>query len=140
MNMGHSREKLDRFTVCLGKGLLERLDEVAAERGYRSRSQAIADFIRRAIVRKDWRRGKACAGLISVAYDASDRRPGTAVGVLLAAHSKLVLSAQTNLLPRGRVLVAVSAAGPAAALERLADALRAVKGVTHGSFSIVTPL
>ena len=85
MNMKKIDKSLDRFTVCLEKGLLPRLDEIAAERGYPSRSQAISDFIRRAIVRRDWRGGKECAGTISVAYDTSDGRPGPAIETLLAS-------------------------------------------------------
>lgn len=131
---------LDRFTVCLEKGLLARLDEISAERGYPSRSQALSDFIRRAIVRKDWRGGRACAGTISVAYPAAEVRPGPAIGRLLAANPKSLLSMQTHLLPGGSVLCTLSVTGRPADLERLADALRAVKGVTHGSFSIVLPL
>lgn len=138
--MKKSDKSLDRFTVCLEKGLLPRLDEIAQERGYPSRSRAIADFIRRAIVRKDWRGGKECAGIVSVFYDCAEERPGPAIENLLASNSKNVLSLQTSFLPGGKILATVSVMGHPAALERLADALRALKGVTHGSFSIIAPL
>jgi len=131
---------LDRFTVCLEKGLLARLDGISAERGYPSRSQAMADFIRRAIVKKDWRGGRDCAGTISVVYDPADSRPGRGLEALLRANAKSVLSLQTNLLPGGKMLATASVIGRPAALERLADALRAVKGVTHGAFSVVAPV
>lgn len=131
---------LDRFTVCLEKGLLARLDEVSAERGYPSRSQAMADFIRRAIVKKEWRGGRDCAGTVSVVYDPADSRPGRGLEALLRTNAKSVLSLQTNLLPGGKILVTASVVGRPAALERLADALRAVKGVTHGAFSVVAPV
>jgi len=131
---------LDRFTVCLEKGLLARLDEVSAERGYPSRSQAMADFIRRAIVRKDWRGGRDCAGTVSVVYDPADSRPGRGLEALLRTNAKSVLSLQTNLLPGGKILVTASVVGRPAALERLADALRSIKGVTHGAFCVVAPV
>lgn len=138
MNMKNA--SLDRFTVCLEKGLLARLDEISAERGYPSRSQAMADFIRRAIVKKEWRGGRDCAGTVSVVYDPADSRPGRGLEALLRANAKSVLSLQTNLLPGGKILVTASVVGRPAALERLADALRAVKGVTHGAFSVVAPV
>lgn len=131
---------LDRFTVCFEKGLLARLDEITAERGYPSRSQAMADFIRRAIVKKEWKGGRECAGAISVAYDPADPRPARGIGSLMAANAKNILSIQTNILPGGKMLSTVSVTGRPAELERLSDAMRALKGVTHGSFSIVTPL
>jgi len=135
MNMKNA--SLDRFTVCLEKGLLARLDGISAERGYPSRSQAMADFIRRALVRKDWRGGRDCAGTVSVVYDPADSRPGRGLEALLRANARSVLSLQTNLLPGGKILATASVIGRPAALERLADALRAVKGVTHGAFSVV---
>ncbi len=134
------QEHLDRFTVCLEKGLLARLDDISAERGYPSRSQAMADFIRRAITRKEWKEGADCAATISVVYDPADPRPGRGVEGLLRANARAVLSAQVHPLKGGKTLCTVTAVGRPAALQRLADALRALKGVTHGSLSIVAPL
>jgi CopG family nickel-responsive transcriptional regulator len=134
------KTSLDRFTVCLEKGLLGRLDEISSERGYPSRSQALADFIRRAIVRKDWRGGRECAATVSVVYDPSDGRPGRGLEKLLRANSKCALSSQVHQLRGGKVLCTVTLTGRPARLQRLADALRALKGVTHGSFSIIAPL
>jgi CopG family nickel-responsive transcriptional regulator len=137
MNM--KKNALDRFTVCLEKGLLSRLDEISAERGYPSRSQAVSDFIRRAIVKKYWKGGRDCAATISVVYDPADSRPGRGIETLLRANAG-VLSAQVHQLRGGRTLCTVTATGRPAALQRLADSLRALKGVAHGSFSIVAPL
>jgi CopG family nickel-responsive transcriptional regulator len=133
-------QKLDRFTICLEKGLLPRLDAISAERGYPSRSQAMADFIRRAIVKKEWKAGAECAATISVVYDPADARPGRGIETLLRANAGAVLSTQTHLLKGGKALCTITVTGRPAALQRLADALRALKGVAHGSFSIVSPL
>ena len=138
MNM--KNKPLDRFTVCLEKGLLARLDEISAERGYPSRSQAMADFIRRAIVKKDWKGGRECCATISIVYNPADSRPGRGLEALLRGASKNVLSAQTHLLRGGDMLCTVTVTGKPADLERLSDAMRALKGVTHGSFSIIAPL
>ena len=131
---------MDRFTVCLEKGLLDRLDDIASERGYPSRSRAMSDFIRRAIVRKEWKGGRECAGTISVVYSPAGGRPGRVIEALLLDNRKNVISSQTHLLRGRRVLRTVMVAGHPADLQRLADALRAVKGVTHGAFSIIAPL
>ena len=138
--MKKHNKSLDRFTICLENGLLHRLDEIVGERGYPSRSQALSDFIRRAAVKKDWRGEKECAATISVAYDPSDSRPAQGIGALLVSNAKNVLSIQTNILPGGKILSTVSVTGKPGELEKLADAMRALKGVAHGSFSIVAPL
>jgi CopG family nickel-responsive transcriptional regulator len=138
MNMKNN--SLDRFTLCLERGLLARLDVISAERGYPSRSQAVADFIRRAVTKKEWRGGRDCAGSISIVYDPADSRPGRGVEALLLSNAKSVLSAHTNILRGGKILRTVSVTGQPVALQRLADSLRALKGVTHGAFSIIAPL
>ena len=134
------KNSLERFTVCLEKGLLARLDEISEERGYPSRSRAMADFVRRAAVKKDWKAGRECAGSISIIYDPSDRRPGRGLEALLRGSAGNVLSAQTHLLRGGKIFCTVAVTGRAAELQGLADAMRALKGVTHGSFSIIAPV
>ena len=138
--MKNAGKSLDRFTVCLEKGLLSRLDAIAAERGYPSRSRAISDFIRQAMVKKDWKSGRECAGTVSIVYDPADSRPGRGLERLLHDHAENVLSAQTHVLRGKKILCTVSVAGRPGELENLSDALRALKGVTHGSFSIIAPL
>ncbi|HNW44996.1 MAG TPA: CopG family ribbon-helix-helix protein [Elusimicrobiales bacterium] len=132
--------KLDRFTLCLEKGLLAKLDGLAAERGYPSRSQAVADFVRRAMVKKDWKAGRECAGTISVHYDPADGRPARAVETVLVRQARNVAATQAVLLKNGHVLLTAAVTGKPADLQRLADELRAIKGVTHGALSIVAPL
>ncbi|MDT8285664.1 MAG: CopG family ribbon-helix-helix protein [Elusimicrobiales bacterium] len=132
--------ELDRYTVCLEKGLLGRLDEIVAERGYHSRSQAMADFIRRAVSKKDWRGGRECAASVSVVYGPRDKRPAAAIEKILSGHARRVLSSAAHTLPGGRTMVTAFLRGRPGELEKIADSLRALKGVSHGSFSIVAPL
>ncbi len=132
--------KMERYTVCLEKGLLGRLDEIVVERGYRSRSQAMGDFIRRAIVKREWRGGRECAASVSLVYGPGDGRISAGVEKLLKAGGASILSSTSHLLPGGRAMITISLKGRPAALQKLADSLRALKGVTHGSFSIIAPL
>ena len=138
MNM--KNPTLDRFTVCLEKGLLARLDQISGERGYPSRSQAMADFIRRAVTKKEWRKGRACAGTISIVYDPADSRPGRGLETIIRDNAGNILSAQSHMLPGGKMLCTAAVTGLPGPLQKIADAMRALKGVTHGSFSIIAPL
>lgn len=131
---------LDRFTVCLEKGLLARLDGISAERGYPSRSQAMADFIRRAVTKKEWRGGHECAGTISVYYKAAKNSPSPLIEGILAANIPFVAAIQKVILKNGNVLLTASVTGKPDRLQKLADSLRALKGVTHGSFSVIAPV
>ena len=121
MNMKNA--SLDRFTGCLEKGLLARLDEISAERGCPSRSQAMADFIRRAIAKRDWKGVCRCAGTSSLVYDPFDSRPVPGIESLVGANPKNVLSLQTNLLPGGKTLSTASVTGEPAALSAVTGRL-----------------
>lgn len=131
--------KMERYTVCMEKALLGRLDEIVAERGYHSRSRAMADFIRRAIVKKDWKVGRDCAASVSVVC-AAGSRAGRELEALLLDAAGRVLSSCSHPLPGGKLMTTVFLRGKPKELQDLADAMRAVKGVTHGAFSIITPL
>lgn len=131
---------MDRFTLCLEDGLLEKLDGIVAERGYPSRSQAMADFIRRAIVKKEFRRGASCVGTVSIMYDAGRKSPAAELEDVLVANSKLIVSQQTVFINRKSALLVIAVLGRPVELQEFADSLRAVKGVTHGSFSIVSDM
>ena len=87
---------MDRFTLCLEDGLLKKLDEISAERGYPSRSQAMADFIRRAIVKKDWTDGRECAGTISVHYPSGKNGPLAGVEEILSASRDCIAGMTTD--------------------------------------------
>lgn len=100
----------------------------------------MADFIRRAIVKKDWKGGRECAGTVSMVYDPADGRPGRGLENLLRSHARNVLSSQTHRLRNGNTLCTVTVSGRPAELQRLADRIRSLKGVMNGSFSIIAPL
>lgn len=131
---------MDRFTLCLEDGLLQQLDKIAAERGYPSRSQAMADFIRRAIVKKEYKDGADCVGIIAVLYESGKKSPSLDIENILENNKASIKNAQTTFLKNGFILLNLSVVGKPKELQTLADTLRAVKGVTHGSFSIVSAL
>ena len=131
---------MDRFTLCLEDGLLEKLDGIVAERGYPSRSQAMADFIRRAIVKKEFRSGASCAGTVSIMYTTGKKSPAAELESVLEANSKLIASQQTVFLNRRSAMLVIAVLGRPAELQEFSDTLRAVKGVTHGAFAIVSDI
>lgn len=131
---------MDRFTLCLEDGLLKKLDEIASERGYPSRSQAVADFIRRAIVKKDWKIGKDCAGTVSVLYEVGNKDAAYEVEKILLSNKENICGMQKVFLKDAHTILTISVVGKPDKLQNIADSLRSVKGVTHGSFSIVSAI
>jgi len=129
-------KKATKFGVSLDGELLTRLDDIVTERGYASRSQAIADFTRRAIVKKDWDLNHACAGVVSLIFRPEEKNSLQEITVLLARESDCVLSQQNFPLSGGKIFSVIAVKGKPARLQHLADLLRGLKGVESGHFSI----
>ena len=131
---------MDRFTLCIEEGLLDKLDGIVAERGYPSRSQAMADFIRRAITKKNFKNGQPCVADISVIYHTGKKSPIQELQSSLEKNSRLIAAQHTVFLGNSQALLSITAVGQPDSLQQLADLLRAIKGVKHGSFSIVASI
>ena len=125
--------------MSLDAALLKRLDSIVTERGYPSRSQALADFIRRAVVKKEWKSARACAGVISLVVRPEEKNVLLQISRTAKANFSLVLSTQTFNLEAGAVFMVIAVKGSPAKLEKLADTLRGLKGISYGSFSITAP-
>ena len=99
-----------RFGVSLDEDLLAKFDALCRQRKAPSRSEALRDVIRDALVRDSLQSDHAeAAGVLTLIY------------VHLDHHHCL-----ETLVLRGR----------AGQLRALADQLRAIRGVTHATFSI----
>ena len=131
--------KLSRFGVSLDTALLGALDALAEERGYHSRSQAIADFVRRAMLKKNWGAGSLCVGVIGLVFLPDEKNALGAITGVLQKAGRTALSCQMSDLGDGRIFMTVAVSGKAELLQHLADELRGLKGVSHGSFSLTAP-
>ncbi|HPC03460.1 MAG TPA: nickel-responsive transcriptional regulator NikR [Syntrophales bacterium] len=127
---------LVRFGVSLEKGLLDQFDALLRGKKYTSRSEAIRDLIRQEIVRREWREDREVAGAITYIYDHHQRDLLNRVVDLQHDFQKLILSTQHVHLDHDHCLEIVAVKGKASDILHLADQLRAVKGVRHGTLSM----
>jgi CopG family nickel-responsive transcriptional regulator len=128
--------KLVRFGVSLEKGLLDKFDALIAERGYASRSEALRDFIRGSLIEKDWKAGEDVAGAITLVYDHHRKDLLARITDIQHDYRPIIISTQHIHLDHNHCLEIIAVRGPAAKVERLADSLRSIKGVKHGTISM----
>jgi CopG family transcriptional regulator, nickel-responsive regulator len=128
--------ELVRFGVSLEKPLLERFDALIRERQYTNRSEALRDLIRRELVRREWRAGRDVAGAITLIYDHHQRDLLSKVTDTQHGFQKVIISTQHIHLDHHNCLEIVACRGKAEEVQRLADALTAIKGVRHGTLSM----
>jgi CopG family transcriptional regulator, nickel-responsive regulator len=128
--------ELIRFGVSLEKSLLERFDALIRGRQYTNRSEALRDLIRRELVQREWQEGRDVAGAITLIYDHHRREVLSKVTDTQHGFQKVIISTQHIHLDHHNCLEIIAARGKAEEVQRLADALTAIKGVRHGTLSM----
>src|SRR4030042_2475618 len=128
--------ELVRFGVSLGKSLLDRFDDLIREKQYTNRSEALRDLIRRELVQKEWQGGSDVAGAITLIYDHHKRDVMSRVTDTQHEFQEVIIPTQHIHLDHNNCLEIVAARGKAEEVQKLADALRSIKGVRHATLSM----
>jgi CopG family nickel-responsive transcriptional regulator len=128
--------ELVRFGVSLEKSLLERFDVLIREKQYTNRSEALRDLIREELVQREWREGSDVAGAITLIYDHHKRDVLSRVTDTQHEFQGVIISTQHIHLDHHNCLEIVAARGKAEEVQKLADALRSLKGVRHATLSM----
>jgi CopG family transcriptional regulator, nickel-responsive regulator len=130
--------ELVRFGVSLEGNLLKKFDKLIGKRGYSNRSEALRDLIREELVKKEWEEDQQVAGTITFIYDHHKRGLSNQLIDLQHDHQDTILSTQHIHLDHHNCLEIVAVKGLASKVQKLAHALRSVKGVRHGALSMTS--
>jgi len=127
---------LVRFGVSLGKPLLDRFDDLIRAKQYTNRSEALRDMIRKELVQQEWKSGSDVVGTITLIYDHHKRDVLIRVMDMQHDFQEAIISTQHIHLDHHNCLEIVAARGKAEEVQKLADALRSIKGVRHATLSM----
>ena len=127
---------LVRFGVSLEKDLLSKFDQRIREKKYTNRSEAIRDLIREDLVKKEWQGNKEISGAITLIYDHHKRELLDRITDIQHGFQKLIISTQHIHLDHNNCLEIVAIRGKSKEAEKLAETLKAIKGVKHGTLSM----
>ena len=130
--------KLIRFGVSLPEDLLEKFDRLIGAKNYTNRSEAIRDLIRQDLVNKQWQGKGEVAGAITIIYDHHKRELLNKITDIQHDFQKMIISSQHIHLDHDNCLEIVAVRGNSSEVQKLADTLKAVKGVKHGTLSMST--
>jgi len=128
--------KVFRFGISLDKALLDKFDQLIKEKNYANRSEAFRDLIRQELVRKEWQQGKEIAGAINLIYDHHKRELINKLMDIQHNYQKLIISTQHIHLDHNNCLEIIAVKGTSKEAQKLADTLKSVKGVKHGTISM----
>lgn len=127
---------LVRFGVSLDKGLLDKFDRLIGKRNYTNRSEALRDVIRQELVKKEWQEGKEIAGAITFVYNHHKRELLNKLTDIQHDFQRVIISTQHIHLDHNNCLEIVAIRGRADEAQKLANTLKSVKGVKHGTLSM----
>jgi CopG family transcriptional regulator, nickel-responsive regulator len=130
---------LERFSATLDAGLLAQFDRFLSRHGYKTRSEAVRDLIRKTLVADEWQDGKAdVMGVISLVYD--HHQPSLLNRITQIQHDcrASIISATHVHMDHHNCLEIIIVKGRPSQVRGLADSLMTMRGVKNGSLSAAT--
>ena len=128
--------ELVRFGVSLERELLEKFDAFIRNRNYTNRSEAFRDMIRQELIKKEWLEGEDVAGAITLIYDHHRKDLLSKITDIQHSYQNVIISTQHVHLDHHNCLEIVAVKGAPGDVQRLADTLKSIKGVKHGTLSM----
>lgn len=121
--------ELQRFSVSLDGELLRRFDRWVGEEGYPTRSKAVGDLIRDALMHREWAAGHEVAGAVMMVFDHHRRDLVNRLVDIQHDYQDLVVSSQHIHLDHDNCLEMVVVKGDPARIRELHRKLKGSKGV-----------
>jgi CopG family nickel-responsive transcriptional regulator len=127
--------------MSLPYALLKELDRMVGERGFISRSQAIADMLHQCLIEHKRELGDdIMVGTVTLVYDNSVPGLQKQLADLQARHIDEVISSLHVHLVRNQTMEVILVQGPARTLQSIADQLISRRGVISGKMHLVAAL
>ena len=126
---------IERIGISLEQDLLERFDEVIAEKGYQNRSEAVRDLIRDALVQREWSRSSGNeeqVALVALVYDHDAASLAQKLAHIQHENHRAVVSTLHVHMDAHNCLEVLVLRGPAREVVKMGDGLVATKGVKYG--------
>ncbi|MEX1048586.1 MAG: CopG family ribbon-helix-helix protein [Akkermansiaceae bacterium] len=141
MAVHDSNEGLRRVTVSMPEETFQAFERLVAERGFDSRSQAVAEMIHQHAAQHLGKIGtELMAGTLSLVYDESKSTLLRDLSRIFREHIAEVVSSQHVLLEDEHVLEVILMQGPARTLREIANKLVTCKGVKTAHLTLTPHL
>jgi CopG family nickel-responsive transcriptional regulator len=130
---------LIRFGVSMTKELLAQFDRLIEQQDYPTRSKAIEDLIRQAVVNERLAGGDAeVIGTIDIVYDHHRRELLNRLTDIQHDCQEVILSSQHIHLDHHNCFEIIVVKGAHNVVDKLASRIKAAKGVKHSQLRLVT--
>jgi CopG family nickel-responsive transcriptional regulator len=127
--------ELIRVSLSIESPLLEKMEELATQKGYENRSEFIRDLIREQLTASEWESGAEVIGTITMVYNHHQRGISEKLTELQHDCTEHILAATHVHLSHHICAEMIMIKGSGKAIEKFSNALRKLKGVLHVGFS-----
>jgi CopG family nickel-responsive transcriptional regulator len=131
--------ELMRFGVSMEDDLLKKFDSLCTARGYRNRSEAIRDMVRKLLIENALQQESTeGVGTLTLVYNHHQRELEEKLTNYQHDHLNEIISTVHVHLSRHLCLEVLILRGKAKEIRKVADGLIATKGVQHGKLVLTT--
>jgi len=133
--------ELVRFGVSIDQDLLENYDRLINERGYATRSEALRDLIRDALIQQkiEMQTDIRALGSLTLVYDHHARNLAQEMGEIQHRFHDNILSVMHLHVSHDDCMEIVALRGVVAEIIELANALLSLKGIKNGKLFLTLP-
>ena len=130
-------EKITRFGVSIEPDLLEKFDKIIKKEGYENRSEAIRDLVRKNLIAEKIKDKEAKAiGTLTMVYDHHTGNLTNRLLELQHDHHSEILTTTHIHIDHHNCLEVLVLSGKAGDVQKLADNIKALKGIKHAELVI----
>ena len=133
--------ELIRFGVSIDQDLLENYDSLIAERGYATRSEALRDLIREALIQQkiDTESTTQVLGSLTLVYDHHASNLQQEMAEIQHKQHDLIISVMHLHVSHDDCLELIALRGAVNEISQLAHGLLSLKGIKHGNLFVTLP-
>ncbi|PNX49451.1 MAG: nickel responsive regulator [Thermoplasmata archaeon M9B1D] len=130
-------EKIIRFGVSIEPDLLKKYDKIIKKEGYNNRSEAIRDLIRKNLIsEKSKDPNEIVIGTLTMIYNHHVATLTDRLLDLQHEHTKEILVTTHVHIDHRNCLEVLVLSGKIGKIQKLADKIKALKGIKHGELVI----
>ncbi|GHT23759.1 putative nickel-responsive regulator [Planctomycetales bacterium] len=122
---------ITRISISVEEDLLEKFDSFSEEQGFPTRSEAIKNVMKEALIREEWTKGTYVAGAISMVYD--HHKSGIVQKILDTQHDFCceIQCSQHVHLDHANCMEIIVLRGAKERIQEILKRLHQIKGLKH---------
>ena len=130
---------MQRLTISVNAQMAGSFDQLIERKGYRNRSEAFRDLVRKALREERVTNGSAatCVACVSFVYSYRQQQLTARLIELRQRYGQVTVSATHTPIDLDTCMETLILRGETAAVVKLADAIAAETGVRHGHLNLV---